>query len=87
MKKRIMISILIIVLILSAVLIYTNELLKPLPEGIRNISSSNIKMLVNIEDSRTARGLASKLWNCLNSYSYRYLRKCRKFGEIIQFLW
>lgn len=33
MKKRIMISILIIVLIISAVLIYTNELLKPLPEG------------------------------------------------------
>lgn len=54
MKKRIMISILIIVLILSAVLIYTNELLKPLPEGKRNISSSNVKMLVNIEDSRTA---------------------------------
>lgn len=53
MKKKVLISILVIILIISAVIIYTNRLWKPLPEDKRNISTSNVQMLVNIEDERT----------------------------------
>lgn len=53
MKKKVLISILVIVLIISALLVYTNSLWKPLPEDKRNISTSNIQMLVNMEDERT----------------------------------
>lgn len=54
MIKKVLLSILIFVVLISAVLIYTNGLLTPLPEDKRNVSTSDVKILVNIGDSRTA---------------------------------
>lgn len=51
--KKILLSIFIIVIIISAVLIYINWSLKPIPGEKRNISTSNVRMLVNMEDERT----------------------------------
>lgn len=51
--KKILLAILIIVIIISVVLIYINRLYTPLPEEKRNISVSNVRMLVNMEDERT----------------------------------
>lgn len=49
--KKILFSILIIGIIISAVLIYIDWSLKPLPEEKRNISTSNVRMLINMEDT------------------------------------
>lgn len=48
--KKILLSILIIVIFISAVLTYINWSLKPLPEEKRNISTTDIKMLADIPD-------------------------------------
>lgn len=53
-KKKIILTILIVFIIISVALILTNGLWKPLPEEKRNLSTSNIKMLVNVESNRTA---------------------------------
>lgn len=53
-KKKIVLTILIVFIIISVALILTNGLWKPLPEEKRNLSTSNIKMLVNVESNRTA---------------------------------
>lgn len=50
MKKKIMISILIFILISFAGIMYLNESLKPLPENKRNISTQDVKMVVHLED-------------------------------------
>lgn len=50
MKKKLLLLILIIVVIILTVILYINWSLKPLPEERRNMSTSNIRMLVNMED-------------------------------------
>lgn len=44
---------LVIIVMISLVVIFTNGLWRPLPEDERNISTSNIQMLVNIDGGRT----------------------------------
>lgn len=51
MKKKGLISVLVIIVIISLVAIFTNNLWKPLPEDKRNLSTSDIKMFVNIDNS------------------------------------
>jgi len=48
--KKILFSILSIGIIITGVLIYINWSFKPLPEEKRNMSTSNVRMLVNMED-------------------------------------
>lgn len=50
MKKKIRFSILVIILILFASLMYINQLTTPLPENKRNMSTTNIKMVVHLKD-------------------------------------
>jgi len=52
--KKILLSMMTIIIIISAGFIFINGLFKPLPEEKRNLSTSNIKMLVNVESNRIA---------------------------------
>lgn len=49
--RKILISILIIFIFILVVVTYINWSLKPLPEEKRNISTTNVKMLVDIASS------------------------------------
>lgn len=50
MKKKILFSILMVFLIISGVFIYINMKFKPLSEDKRNISTSDVKMVVGLKD-------------------------------------
>ncbi len=56
MLKKIMIALAVIIIIIAGFFIYSYYSLKPLPEAKRNISTTDVKMLVTIKDSanRTA---------------------------------
>lgn len=50
-RKKVLISILVVIVLISAIFVYINSQLKPLAEDKRNISNTDVKMIVDLVDT------------------------------------